>query len=368
MGPLHFWHDYGMVAAFSHSAVHMLLRDRRFGREKPEELVTAAPAHLAPFMTVESHSMLNAEPPRHTRLRKLVLRAFTSSAVERTRTDIEALCHDLIDAFPNQPFDILNAYCVQVPAITICRLLGVPEQDAMRLVRWSNDIVAMYQAGRTRQTEDSAAQACAEFSAYLKDYIAARRKTPRDDLITRLIEAEEKGDALSEEELISTSILLLNAGHEATVSTLGNGLRIMLQQGWETDWIAPDGIERLVEEILRYDPPLHMFTRYAYEEVEMFGHTFKRGDQVALLLAAANRDPDACPRANQFDPGRPPKVNKSFGGGVHFCVGAPLARMEMQIALTTLLTRCPNLRLAADPSFSNSYHFHGFPELWVTTT
>ncbi|MBT8154051.1 cytochrome P450 [Epibacterium ulvae] len=365
-GPLHHWQDYGMVAAFSHSAVHMLLRDRRFGRERPDDMVQNTPAHLVPFMAVEAHSMLDAEPPRHTRLRKLVLRAFTSRAVESLRCYIEALCHQLIDQFPQTPFDILRAYCVQVPAITICRLLGVPEKDAMQLVDWSNAIVAMYQTGRTRAVEDAASEASAAFTAYLHDQITQRRTNPRDDLITRLIEAEEKGDALSEDELISTCILLLNAGHEATVSSLGNGLRIMLQQGWQSAWISPEGIERLVEEILRFDPPLHMFTRYAYEEVEMFGHTFQRGDQVALLLAAANRDPDACPRAEEFDPTRTPKVNKSFGGGLHFCVGAPLARMEMQIALPILLNRCPDLKLAEMPEFADSYHFHGYPELRVT--
>ncbi|MQQ07445.1 cytochrome P450 [Epibacterium sp. SM1979] len=364
-GPLHFWQDYGMVAAFSHNAVHMLLRDRRFGRACPAELVTDPAPHLAPFLAVEAHSMLELEPPRHTRLRKLVQRAFTPRAVEALRPEIEALCHQLIDQFPTQPFDILKSYCIQVPAITICRLLGVPERDAMLLVQWSNEIVAMYQAGRDHQTELRAAQAAADFSLYLRHYIDARRADPRDDLITRLIAAEEKGATLSTDELVSTCILLLNAGHEATVSTLGNGLRIMLQEGWETSWIAPGGIERLIEEILRFDPPLHMFTRYAYEEVEMCGHRFKRGDQVALLLAAANRDPEACPRADQFDPTRAPKVNKSFGGGLHFCVGAPLARMEMQIALPILLTRCPNLNLAEVPTFPPSYHFHGYSSVMV---
>ena len=366
-GPLHFWQDYGMVAAFSHDAVHMLLRDRRFGRACPAELVTEPAPHLAPFMAIEAHSMLELEPPRHTRLRKLVQRAFTPRAVEALRPEIETLCHQLIDQFPAQPFDILKSYCVQVPAITICRLLGVPERDAMQLVKWSNEIVAMYQAGRDHQTELRAAQAAADFSLYLGHYIDARRSDPRDDLITRLIAAEVKGATLSTDELVSTCILLLNAGHEATVSTLGNGLRIMLQEGWEASWIAPDGIERLIEEILRFDPPLHMFTRYAYEEVEMCGHQFKRGDQVALLLAAANRDPEACPRADQFDPTRAPKVNKSFGGGLHFCVGAPLARMEMQIALPILLTRCPNLKLAETPAFPPSYHFHGYSEVMVRT-
>ncbi|UWQ80603.1 cytochrome P450 [Leisingera sp. S132] len=367
-GQLHHWQDYGMVAAFGHAAVHMLLRDRRFGREVPEELRRPGPAHLAPFLAVEAHSMLDAEPPRHTRLRKLVLRAFTSRGIAELEPGIEALCHQLIDAFPDQPFDLLGAYCTQVPVVTICRLLGVPEEMGANLVDWSHKIVAMYQAARTEETEHAAAQASQEFTDFLRGYIDSRRNDPRDDLITRLIAAEEEGDTLSTDELIGTCVLLLNAGHEATVHSLGNGVKTMLQQGWQPDWLAPEGIEGLVEEILRFDPPLHMFTRYAYEEAEVFGHTFQRGDQVALLLGAANRDASVLDDADVFDPTRPPKVNKSFGGGLHFCVGAPLARLEMQIALPILFDRCPGLKLAAEPEYSNTYHFHGLTRLMVTRT
>ncbi|UWQ73397.1 cytochrome P450 [Leisingera sp. M658] len=365
-GQLHHWQDYGMVAAFGHSAVHMLLRDRRFGREMPEEMQTEGPAHLAPFLAVEAHSLLDAEPPRHTRLRRLVLRAFTSREIAALEPDIKDLCHQLIDAFPDQPFDLLEAYCTQVPVITICRLLGVPEDMAPQLLDWSHRMVAMYQASRTEETEHAAAKASQQFTEFLRSYIDERRNDPRDDLITRLIAAEEEGDKLSTDELIGTCILLLNAGHEATVHSLGNGVKTMLQQGWDAAWLAPDGLDGLVEEILRYDPPLHMFTRYAYEEAEVFGHTFQRGDQVALLLAAANRDPAALDDADRFDPARPPKVNKSFGGGLHFCVGAPLARLEMQIALPILFDRCPDLKLAAAPEYSNTYHFHGLTRLLVT--
>ncbi|OBY25040.1 cytochrome P450 [Leisingera sp. JC1] len=365
-GQLHHWQDYGMVAAFGHSAVHMLLRDRRFGREVPEELRKPGPAHLAPFLAVEAHSILDAEPPRHTRLRRLVLHAFTSRGIAALEPGIRELCHQLAGSFPDQPFDLLDTYCTQVPVITICRLLGVPEEMAPQLLDWSHKMVAMYQASRTEETEHAAAQASQEFTEFLRGYIAERRNDPRDDLITRLIAAEEEGDKLSTDELIGTCILLLNAGHEATVHSLGNGVKTMLQQGWQPEWLAPDGIEGLVEEILRFDPPLHMFTRYAYEEAEVFGHTFQRGDQVALLLGAANRDPAALDDAGSFDPTRPPKVNKSFGGGLHFCVGAPLARLEMQIALPALFEHCPDLKLAAEPEYSNTYHFHGLTRLMVT--
>ncbi len=364
-GALHEWQDYGMVAAFRKSAVHMLLRDRRFGREIPPEMATPGPAHLAPFLAAEAHSMLDAEPPRHTRLRKLVMRAFTSRAIAEMEPQITRLCHDLIDAFPSHPFDLLSAYCTQVPIITICRLLGVPEEMAPQLLEWSHRMVAMYQAGRNSDTEHAAARAAQDFADYLRAYIDQRRCDPQEDLLTRLIAAEEDGESLSTDELIGTCILLLNAGHEATVHALGNGVKTMLQQGWDPAWLAPDGIERLVEEILRYDPPLHMFTRYAYEEAEVFGHTFQRGDQVALLLGSANRDEAVLEDAELFDPTRPATLNTSFGGGIHFCVGAPLARLEMQIALPILFQRCPDLRLSEPPSYCDSYHFHGLTRLMV---
>ncbi|MFW8637208.1 cytochrome P450 [Cribrihabitans pelagius] len=364
-GPLHVWQDYGMVAAFRHDAVHMLLRDRRFGREVPKELQKPGPAHLAPFLAMEAHSMLDAEPPRHTRLRRLVLRAFTSREIAALEPWLKDLCNELIAAFPSEPFDLLEAYCTQVPVLAICRLLGVPAEMAPQLLDWSHKMVAMYQASRTEETEHAAADATQAFADFLRAYVEERRSRPGGDLITRLIAAEEEGDKLSADELIGTCILLLNAGHEATVHGLGNGVKTMLEQGWQPEWLAHEGIDGLVEEILRYDPPLHMFTRYAYEEAEVFGHTFRRGDQVALLLAAANRDPAALEDPERFDPARPPKVNKSFGGGLHFCVGAPLARLEMKIALPVLFERCPGLRLAEPPEYSNTYHFHGLKRLMV---
>ncbi len=364
-GDLVYWSDYNMVAAVSHKAVHALLRDRRFGREIPAELAKPGPDHLAPWLAVEAHSLLEAEPPRHTRLRALVTRAFTSRAIAALAPSIETLCHDLVDQFPDRPFDLLDAYCTQVPVITICRLLGVPESMSPDLLRWSHDMVAMYQASRTSETEQNAAQSAQDFTAFLNGYIQQRRSNPRDDLITRLIAAEEEGDRLSTDELIATCILLLNAGHEATVHSLGNGVKTLLQCGLGSSVLGPDAIDGTVEEILRFDPPLHMFTRYAYEEVEVFGHSFKRGDQVALLLGAANRDPEAWPDPHIFNPKRPVKTNSSFGGGLHFCVGAPLARLEMCIALPILFDRCPNLRLTEPPTYSDSYHFHGLEHLMV---
>ncbi len=364
-GDLFYWKDYGLVAAVSHKAVQILLRDRRFGREIPAELAKPGPDHLAPWLEVESHSMLELEPPRHTRLRSLVLRAFTSRAITALEGSTEQLCHDLIKQFPAGPFDLLEAYCTQVPVITICRLLGVPEDMAPQLLQWSHAMVAMYQANRTRQTEDEAVRATQAFTTYLEEYIENRRTDPRDDLITRLIAAEEDGEKLSRDELITTCILLLNAGHEATVHAIGNGVKTMLTTGTQQYVLTPGTIDGAVEEILRFDPPLHMFRRYAYEDIELFGHRFARGDEVALLLGAANRDPAAWSQPDTFDPMRDVSANTSFGGGLHFCVGAPLARLEMRIALPILFQQCPKLKLTAEPQYSDSYHFHGLTKLMV---
>ncbi|WP_299791736.1 cytochrome P450 [uncultured Marivita sp.] len=362
-GDLALWDDYAMPCATSHRAVHAILRDRRFGREVPAELATDPPDHLAPFYAVEAHSMLELEPPRHTRLRGLVLRAFTSRRIKALAPEIAALAHNKIDAFPTDaPFDILSAFCQPIPVIVIARLLGVPDDMAPQLLRWSNAMVAMYQASRTRQTEEAAATAASEFSDFLRRYIDTRRTDPRDDLITHLIAAEEDGSTLSTDELITTCILLLNAGHEATVHTLGNGIKTLLETG--TRKID----DATVEEILRYDPPLHMFTRYAYEEITLYDHTFQRGDQVALLLASANRDSAHWPDAHRFDPTRPVTPSTSFGGGLHFCVGAPLARLELQVALPILWTRCPTLRIAEPPVYANTYHFHGLERLMVQSS
>ncbi len=366
LGDLFYWKDYGLVAAVSHKAVQTILRDRRFGREIPAELAKPGPDHLAPWLEVESHSMLELEPPRHTRLRSLVLRAFTSRAITALEGSTEQLCHDLIKQFPDGPFDLLDAYCTQVPVITICRLLGVPEEMAPKLLHWSHAMVAMYQANRTRQTEDEAVSATQDFTTYLEEYIEKRRTEPRDDLITRLIAAEEDGEKLSRDELITTCILLLNAGHEATVHAIGNGVKTILTTKTQQHVLTPDTFDGTVEEILRFDPPLHMFRRYAYEDIEVFGHRFARGDEVALLLGAANRDPSVWPQPDTFDPMREISANTSFGGGLHFCVGAPLARLEMRIALPILFQQCPQLKLTARPQYSDSYHFHGLTKLMVT--
>ncbi|MEM9582473.1 MAG: cytochrome P450 [Pseudomonadota bacterium] len=360
MGPLVWWDDYAMPMATDHATVSALLRDKRFGRENP--LGLDYPDRLAPFYEIEAHSMLELEPPRHTRLRGLVLRAFTSRRIAGLEPELIQLCHDLIDGFPSGEFDLLEHYAQRLPVIIIARLLGVPENMAPQLLSWSNAMVGMYQASRTTQTEAAACAAATDFADFLKAYVSKRRTAPRDDLITNLIAAEQDGEKLSTAELITTCILLLNAGHEATVHTLGNAIRTCL-----TTDLYPSREPAFIEEVLRHDPPLHMFTRFAMQDVEICGHRFKTGDQVGLLLASANRDPAVYPDPTRFDSTRSAKAHTSFGGGIHFCVGAPLARMEIKHALPILFERCPDLKLAAPARYANLYHFHGLEDLRVTS-
>ena len=271
---------------------------------------------------------------------------------------IRTLCSDLGEAFPGGAFDLLDAYARPLPVTIIARLLGVPEGRAPDLLRWSNAMVAMYMASRSRADEDAAVAATLEFRRFLTDVLADLRAVPNDGLLAALLQAE--GDRLSTDELITTAILLLNAGHEATVHTLGNSVNLLLQGGHQP-------VAGTVEEALRIDPPLHIFTRHVYEDIDFFGERFARSDQIACVLASANRDSAVWPDADQFVPTRKLTPHTSFGAGLHFCVGAPLARLELEIAFDHLFTTCPDLRLAEPAQFADIYHFHGLKRLMVQT-
>lgn len=364
-GRVVYWEDYKLPCVFGYAAANQILRDRRFGREIPADRRKPIAPHTESFYAVEAHSMLELEPPRHTRLRSLVLRAFTSRRIEATGPEIEALARDLVARFPDGPFDLLAAFAEVIPVVIIARMLGVPEAMKDQLLAWSHAMVGMYQAGRTRAMEDAAARASTEFGDFLRDYVEVRRRAPADDLITSLIAAEEEGEKLTTDELITTCILLLNAGHEATVHGIGNGVAAILSNGGPRDWLTPEKREGTVEEILRWDPPLHMFTRWAYDRIEVMGHVFEPGDEVGVMIAAAGRDPGLWDAPERFDPGRPVKPHLAFGVGLHFCVGAPLARMEMQRALPVLFETCPGLHLVGKPDYAGTYHFHGLTRLMV---
>jgi cytochrome P450 len=362
-----FWEEYGHWCARSHALVSALLRDRRFGREAIDP--PPDPPHLAPWRAVEACSMLEREPPAHTRLRGLVTRAFVARRVEELRPRVAALANALIERFEAEPaVDLLPAFATPIPVTIIAELLGVPLERADDLLAWSHDMVAMYQFGRTRAVEDAAVAAAIAFVAMLREIVAERRRQPADDLLTHLITAEQGGERLSEDEVIGTAILLLNAGHEATVHTLGNAVAGLLGRGDDATalFASPAVAEATVEEALRHDPPLHLFTRVAGEDAEIEGVPFRRGDKVGLLLGAANHDPARFPDPARFDPARANTgQHVSFGAGIHFCVGAPLARLELREALTTLFRRLPGLRLVEAPRYADTYHFHGLERLMV---
>lgn len=373
--PTFYWENYGLWCLSGFDDVNRLFRDRRFGRQDPRGL-PGSPAlsigreHLADFDAVEACSMLELEPPLHSKLRLLVNRAFVSRQVERLRPRLEELANQLVDQMEAKgTAELIKDFATPVPIIIISELLGVPIKFGPQLVVWSNRMVAMYMHGRSREVEIDANAAARDFSAFLRDYVDERRKHPGDDLLSLLIAARDSGDKLTEQELISSTILLLNAGHEATVHQTGNAVLTILAQGGDPRrfFRSDQDAAAAVEECLRFDPPLHMFTRYAYEDVEIAeGVTIKSGEQVALLLAAANNDARAFDDPRSFTPGRADQKNVSFGAGIHFCIGAPLARLEMQVALKVLFDRLPGLRLAGASQFADNYHFHGLERLDVT--
>jgi cytochrome P450 len=372
--PVFFWENYGFWCFSAHADVAALLRDRRFGRQilhvaSRESLGwPKQPAHLEAFDAVERHSLLELEPPEHTRLRTLINRAFVSRQVERLAPRIAALAHESIDRFIDAgQIDLLEHFATPIPVIVIAELLGAPASLAAQLLEWSHRMVAMYQFGVTREVEDRAAAAAREFADFLRGYVRERRATPRDDLISQLISAEAENARLSEDELIATCILVLNAGHEATVHSLANSAKALLEQRADTRTIfaAPQTRAMAVDELLRYDAPLHQFTRYALGDFEYANIALKQGDKIGLMLGAANRDPERFADPDRLDFARSPNPHISFGGGIHFCLGAPLARLEMEVALPILFERLPGLRLADQPRYRDAFHFHGLERLGV---
>ncbi|HVW92245.1 MAG TPA: cytochrome P450 [Devosia sp.] len=373
--PSFVWENYGHWCFTGFDEVSALLRDRRFGREilhvmTREELGWPEPKpHLADFDLTEKFSLLNLEPPDHTRLRTLVNRAFVSRNVEQLRPRIEALANQLIDRFADKgEVELLEAFAKPLPAIVIAEMIGLPAEMAEQLVAWSNRMVQMYMFGVTEAVEHDANAAARDFIDYLRPLIAERRANPRQDLLSHMLTARED-DRLSDDEVISTTILLLNAGHEATVHTTGNAVKTIIESGLDPKALFADArqTEATVEECLRYDAPLHMFTRFALQDVELDGGiSLKKGEVIGLMLGAANRDPRRFAHADRFDPFRTDGANVSFGAGIHFCIGAPLARVELQTGLSTLFRRLPGLKLAAAPRYNNVYHFHGLERLQVS--
>lgn len=370
--PTFFWEEQNQWFFTGYDQVNALLRDRRFGRQilhiaSREELGLAAPLeHTQHFDAAERHSLLEIEPPEHTRLRTLVNRAFVSRHVEKMKPEIEALANSLIDRFEHDgKTELLSSFADIIPVTMIARMIGIPEEMGPQLLIWSHAYVGMYMFKRTREDELAAGIAAKEFADYVRTVIAQRRAEPKDDLLSHMIHTEHKGQLLTDDELISTTIVLLNAGHEATVHQIGNSVNVILNSGLDPATLFTDEktTERTVEETLRIGAPVHIFQRWALEPVEIDGIQLKRGDKVSLILAAANLDPKKFTDPLTFKPERAEAPNLSFGAGIHFCIGAPLARLELNIVLPLLFKRLPQMRLAETPKVKDVYHFHGLERL-----
>ncbi|WP_244884160.1 cytochrome P450 [Carbonactinospora thermoautotrophica] len=364
--------DQWLIARYED--VNALLRDRRLGRTylhvatHQEFGREPDPEYLAPFWHVIRNGMLDMEPPDHTRLRRLVAKAFTPRMVESLRPRVQKIAEELVAGLlAAGGGDLIEAVAEPLPVTVIAELLGVPEPDRHLLRPWSADICGMYELNPTREAGEKAVRACQEFSAYLRDLSRERRANPRDDLISALAQVVDSGDRLTEDELIGTCVLLLNAGHEATVNVTGNG--------WWALFRNPDQLAKLrgdlsllpgaIEELMRYDTPLQMFERWVLEDIEVRGVRIPRGSEVALLFGSANHDPAVFADPDRLDVTRQDNPHISFGAGIHYCLGAPLARIELQCSFGTLLRKAPDLRLVREPEWKPGYIIRGLKELVV---
>ncbi len=357
------WHDgLGMWLAARHADADVVLRHRRAGRV----FVDRQPlAEMAVFNRLHRDSILDSEPPQHTRLRRLVQTAFGRGHVERLREPVRRIADALLDELADcGECDLLADYAAPLPVAVIAELLGVPESDRHLLRPWSNAMVKMYEYHRPPAVVAAARLAGADFDAYLRELAAQRRVRPADDLVSHLVGAP----GLSDDELVANCVLLLNAGHEASVNVLGNGLLGLFRHPAELARLRAD-CDRLlptaIEELIRYDAPLQLFERTAYDDVEIGGVTVRRGQKIAALLGAANRDPAVFADPARLDVGRDPNPHLGFGAGIHFCLGAPLARLELSVSLPVLLRRLPAMELAEEPEYQPNFVIRGLRSLRV---
>ncbi len=365
------WFDpTGQWLVSRYTDVNARLRDRRLGRTylhvaSHEEMGRPPdPDHLAPFWHVIRNGMLDREPPDHTRLRRLVSQAFTPRRVEALRPTVERLADGLVDAFVAKGGgDLVADVAEPLPVTVIAEMLGVPEADRHRLRPWSAGICGMYELNPGRVAADAAVRACEEFSDYLRGLARTRRADPRDDLVTALAHV----DGLTEDELVGTCVLLLNAGHEATVNVTGNGWWALLRNPEALVALRADPalLPIAVEELMRYDTPLQMFERWVLQDIEVGGVTIPRGAEVALLFGSANHDPSVFHDPQRLDVTRRDNPHLSFGAGIHFCLGAPLARIELVCSFGALLAKAPGLRLRHEPEWKPGYIIRGLEALEV---
>ena len=364
--PVFFWETWGLWFLTRHDDCNAWLRDNRLGHG---ELFESPPAQR-PLLEMQSRWMLVKNPPDHTRLRSLVHKAFTPRMIERLRDTIQEITDRLLDEVQDKgEMDLIAALAYPLPVTVIAAMLGVPAADHGRFHGWSNALARSLDLTDDPAVYDRAAAAAVAFTDYLRELVEERRARPQDDLLSGLIAAEEAGDRLTTEELYATCALLLTAGHETTINLIGNGTLALLRYPYQMQKLKEDPglIATAVEELLRYDSPVQLTSRMALADVEVRGHTLRAGQQVSFMLGAANRDPDVFVNANGLDVTRKPNPHLAFGSGIHYCLGAPLARLEGQIAVNTLLRRMPRLALATDsPQYSDNYVLRGLAALPVT--
>lgn len=366
-GPVFYWGEWGIWFLSRHDDCSALLRDPRLGRG---EMNGEPPEAQQALFEMQKRWMLLKNPPDHRRLRELVHKAFTPRRVEAMRDRIQAITDGLLDWVEGAgQADIIADFAYPLPVTVIAEMLSIPVGDQELFRDWSDALAHSLDLTDDPAVYNRASVAAEALTDYLREILAHRRRQPQDDLLSALITAEEGEGRLSEEELYATCALLLIAGHETTINLIGNGLLALLRH--------PDQLHRLrqepalvrpaVEELLRYDSPVQMTSRIAFEDIEIRGQKIRAGQEVAFLLGAANYDPERFTTPHQLDISREPNPHLSFGSGIHYCLGAPLARLEGQIALNTLLRRLPDLALATEtPEHRDNYILRGLRSLPVT--
>ncbi|MFD5030737.1 cytochrome P450 [Streptomyces sp. NPDC058405] len=374
-GRVHYYEPSDQWLVPHHADVAALLRDRRLGRSYGHRFTheefgkTAPPPGHEPFHELNDQGMLELEPPDHPRIRRLVSKAFTPRTVEQLEPYVRRLAAELVRRLVEQGGgDLLTAVAEPLPVAVIAEMLGVPETDRPLLRPWSAAICGMYELNPSEETARRAVTASLEFSAYLRELIAVRREKPGEDLVSGLIAAHDDGEKLTEAEMVATCALLLNAGHEATVNATVNGWHALFRHPGQLAALRADRalLPTAVEELMRYDTPLQLFERWVLDEIEIGGATLPRGAEVALLFGSANHDPAAFTTPATLDLSRRDNPHISFSAGIHYCIGAPLARIELAASMTALLDLAPGLRPAAEPRRKPNFVIRGLEGLPVT--
>ncbi len=362
------WHQPSQTwLIVSHAACSQALRDRRLGRIWHDRDPRDA---FEPFNVLHRNQMMESEPPNHTRLRRKVSAAFARGHIERMRPRVQAIGRELLSNVDGDSFDALADFAEPLPVLVIAELLGAPTEDFASLREWSQAIVRMYEPSISEDVQQRALSASQEFADYMRQLIALRRTDLRDDLLSDLLRAQEGADGLTDDEVLASAILLLNAGHEASVNVFGNGLVALLKapEQWQRVVRGEVAVTAVVEEMLRYDSALQLFERTATQDVEVGDVQVRAGEKVAVLLGAANRDPEVFDRADALDVGRDPNPHLAFGAGVHFCLGAPLARVELAESLSLLVSTYPDLALTREPVRRPTFVLRGYRDVPVAAT